>query len=122
MSETEKKPFASWAILELMGHRRLGGYVTDESMFGTAMCRIDVPSEDGTVATQFYGGASIYCLTPCTGETARAVARDCRPEPVTEWDARRRSGAPPVDGATVHRCDDDDFEPDGDFEDDGLPL
>lgn len=85
----------TWGILELMGHRRLGGFITEEEHFGAAMVRIDVPGADSTVATQYYGGHAIYCLTPTTEETARAVARESQPEPVTQWDARRLLPPPP---------------------------
>lgn len=46
----DKPIFEGWAILELMGHRRLGGYVSQAEMFGTAMLRIDVPGPDETCA------------------------------------------------------------------------
>lgn len=81
--------YEGWAILELMGHRRLGGSVREVEMFGTKVCRIDIPSATvtgRTHATQFYGGSSIYCLTPCTEETARAVAKMSQPEPVQRWE------------------------------------
>jgi hypothetical protein len=42
LSDTET-PFESWAIVELMGHRRLGGYVRAVELAGAAMLRIDVP-------------------------------------------------------------------------------
>lgn len=80
-------PFASWAILELMGHRRLAGYVTEVVIGGGALLRIDVPAADGEVrATQFYGGSAVYCLTPCTEATARAVAASSDPAPVKAWE------------------------------------
>lgn len=86
---TEKEPFASWAILELMGHRRLGGYVTEQEIAGHGMLRIDVPGEDGqTTASQFYSPSSLYCLTPTTEEMARAVAKRNQPEPVARWEDR----------------------------------
>jgi len=51
-------PFSDWAILELMGHRRLGGYVSQQEIAGAAMLRIDIPGEDGQpAATQFYSAA-----------------------------------------------------------------
>jgi hypothetical protein len=34
-------PFKDWAILELMGHRKLAGLVSEETHFGVALCRID---------------------------------------------------------------------------------
>ena len=79
------EPFEGWAILELMGHRRLAGYVREESHFGTSMCRIDVPGEDGIVATQFYGGSAVYCVTPTTEDLARAIAATNKPAPVQRW-------------------------------------
>jgi len=74
--------FDSWAILELMGHRRLGGYVQEVTLFGASLLRIDIPGEDDKWATQLYGAQAVYCLTPCTEEAARAVAARNQPQPV----------------------------------------
>lgn len=76
--------FESWAILELMGHRRLAGKVTEQEIGGTNMIRIDVPGDPP--ATQFYSSAAIYCITPTTEEIARQVAASSRPEPVAQWE------------------------------------
>lgn len=85
--EVAIEAYEGWAILELMGHRRLGGYVREVQQYGVTMCRIDVPSADGSaMATQFYGGAAIYCCTPSSEETARAVARGAQPAPVHRWE------------------------------------
>lgn len=97
-----------WAILELMGHRRLGGWVTEVELFGAKMCRIDIPSTEGgdtndtlpcitnangvkfnIHVTQFYGGGSVYCVTPCTHEAAFAVAKTSQPAPVQPWELPR---------------------------------
>lgn len=87
MTEQNEK-FASWGVLELMGHRRLGGFITETTLAGGAFLRIDVPAEkDGeTHSTQFYSPGSVYCLTPCTEEAAKLVARMSRPEPVHQWE------------------------------------
>lgn len=86
MTESEK-PYEGFAIIELMGHRRLGGKVCQAEQYGVAMLRVDVPGDDGEIiATQFCGGSSIYALTPCSEEAARAVAKSNRPEPVTRWE------------------------------------
>lgn len=80
-------PFAGWAILELMGHKRLAGYVTEVEFAGSAMIRIDVPGdEDGDTATQLYNSSAMYCLTPTDEATARAVAKTCTMAPVTRWE------------------------------------
>lgn len=83
--------FEGWAILELMGHRRLGGYVQEATIAGGTFLRIDVPAEqEGTKpATQFYSPSSVYCLTPTTEETARALAKLAQPAPVQRWELPR---------------------------------
>lgn len=87
--------YRGFAIVELMGHRRIGGLVCQAEQFGVAMLRVDIPGEDGeTAATQFYGGASIYALTPCSADAARAVARNNQPEPVTHWELPRLAAGP----------------------------
>lgn len=92
----ETTAYTGWAVLELMGHRRLAGYVSEAAQYGTAQIRIDIPTEDGQPPiTQFYGGASIYCLTPVTEEAARAVAKHHRPAPVQPYEL-----APPTQALT----------------------
>ena len=88
MSEQEQQQgFEGWAILELMGHVRLAGRVTEESHFGVALGRIDIPTQAGDgYTTQYFGGASIYRLTPTTEEIARSVAMHNQPRPVQTWE------------------------------------
>src|SRR4051794_7323533 len=72
-----------------MGHRRLGGKVSEQEIAGAAFLRIDVPGADGaTVATQFYSPSAVYAITTTTEEMARAVALAHQPEPVTRWELR----------------------------------
>lgn len=69
--------FEGWAILEVMGHRRLAGHVQEVTIAGAQMLRIDIPGKaegDAVKATQYYGGSSIFCLTPTTEELARKEA------------------------------------------------
>jgi len=83
--------FEGWAIVELMGHRRLGGFVTEVEVAGTAMLRVDVPAQLGVEATQFYSAAALYCLTPTTEAMARAAAASARVEPVHRWELPREA-------------------------------
>jgi hypothetical protein len=72
--------FDQWAVVELLGHRRLAGRVREATIGGGAFLRIDVPGDgDEIVATQFYGHGAVYC-------PARAVAAHNRPEPVQPWE------------------------------------
>ncbi len=68
--EQVEPTYEGWALVELMGHRRTAGKVTEVELAGAKVLRVDTPNADGeTVATQFYGGSALYCLTPCEEET-----------------------------------------------------
>lgn len=85
MSDAEK--YETWAIVELLGHKRLAGFVTEQAIAGASLVRIDVPATPADVrwsqeypATQAYtklvGVGSIYAITPCDEAVARAAARE----------------------------------------------
>ena len=79
MSETSGEP-AHWSVIEIFGHRRHVGLVSRELRYGTTMCRIDVPGENGELAATFYyGGGSIFSETPITEERARKLIAEMRP-------------------------------------------
>lgn len=83
--------FEGWAVLELMGHRQRAGLVKDVEMFGGKLLRIDIPCNDETTVTEFYGCASVYSLRPCTEEIARRHAKETYggdPRPVRPVDYR----------------------------------
>lgn len=85
MNENNGESFGVWAILELMGHTKLAGFVTEEKRFGSEIGRIDIPTsaDDPTkFFTQYFGGQTIYRLTPCTEQVARAFALGHQPRPV----------------------------------------
>lgn len=101
--------YTGWAVVELMGHRRIAGHVSEAAQYGTAMIRIDVPTEGGEPITQFYGGNSIYCLSPVTEDVARAVALRNKPAPVSPYEILPPRATPPALA----------IDPDLDEEDDG---
>lgn len=82
---TTENEFEGWAILELMGHRRLAGWVSEVEWAGGKFLRIDVPQGDST-ATQLYSPSAVYALTPTTEETARRVAQASTVAPVSRWE------------------------------------
>ena len=85
MAET----FDEWAILELMGHRKLAGRVTEQVIAGAGFVRIDICTDaEKAVLTQFYGPSAVYCITPTVEADARAYARRNIPRPVEPWEVR----------------------------------
>ena len=94
MEKTERQEFEGWCVLELMGHRRLAGFVREATIGGGSFIRIDVPGADGQPgATQFYAPGSVYAITPTTEDVARRFAARAQPEPIQEWELPRRLSA-----------------------------
>lgn len=88
MTEPATK-FEEWAVLELFGHQRLAGMVTEVQLGGASFVRVDVPQEGKTKGwklTKMYNPSAIYSITPVTEDTARMVAKAVSGEPVTKWD------------------------------------
>jgi len=83
MSDT----FAEWAIVELMGHRRLAGYLTEVEIAGRGFLRLDIPAgPPGGPAMQLYNPSAVYAITPTSEGTARRVAELSQPAPVALWE------------------------------------
>ena len=93
-TETEASPepqdtgsgFEGFCIVEIMGHKRLAGYVREVEIGGSPMLRVDVDVVGGREMTQYYNPAAIYCLTPTTEETVRRLIGMNQDEPVRPWE------------------------------------
>lgn len=108
---TENGKFEQWCVIEIMGHKRLAGLVTETSLAGAAMLRVDVPETSKRPGfTQFYGGQSIYCVTPVEEKIARAMAESFNERPIDEYRISHLLSA----GTEV---EDEDEDPSLDFED-----
>lgn len=131
-STAETTKFDHWCLVELMGHQRVAGKVTEENLFGAALMRVDIPEiGDGRPGyTKYYGASAIYAITPVEERLARAMAKSFDTRPVEEWRLKRLLPEPVGDpgnedaegdvGYTdneFHQEDDDDF-PDEDDSDD----
>ena len=75
-----------WAIVELMGHVRLAGKLTEEEKFGSKLGRLDIPHGETGCITQYFGGGSVYRITIVTEAVARQVSKGTTPAPVNPWD------------------------------------
>jgi hypothetical protein len=90
MAESRSAP--EWGIVELMGHVRLAGRVSETERFGAKLGRIDIPdvsegaAPDAVLSTQFFHGSSLYRYTPCSEAAARVVAKSNQPQPVKPWE------------------------------------
>lgn len=85
--KTENENFDEWAIVELFGHQRLAGRVTNASIGGCSFVRVDVPATEKDEAyTRFLGNGAIYAVNPCTEQVARAAAHTMRAAPVQRYE------------------------------------
>ena len=85
--------FEGWACVELLGHRIRYGYVREVTMFGEAFAQVDIPSDPPV--REFYGGKSIYGLTPHTEDECRKQNEPWKPRPAL---------SAPVDADVVDNC------------------
>jgi len=90
MSEGNTK-FEQWALVELMGHQRIAGLVSECSIGGAAMLRVDVPHLTGIgfAFTRFYAAAAVYCISPTDKQIAVGLAAKCSARPVNIYDLAR---------------------------------
>ena len=91
----DRQDFKQWAIVELFGHARIAGLLTEQTIGGSSIVRVDVPefvSEGQTFpsVTRLLGQASIYGITFVDEATATIAAREIRYQPVSVWSLRRR--------------------------------
>jgi len=113
MSEHAER-FDQWAIVELFGHQRIAGRVTEQAIGGQTFVRVDVPEQErpqiGTLPayTRLFGPGAIYCINPVDEATARAAVGQCFAEPVSAFQAGKLLAGARGDD------DDDDDEWDGD--------
>lgn len=108
--ETAAQPPADgwdWAAIEIFGHRRHVGRIREEERFGTKMLRIDVPSVDyetrtiSGFASHYYGGGSIFSITPTDEASAITANRGYPPH-------RSELPAPASPGSSFFNDDQDD--------------
>lgn len=108
---SESKGYEGWSIVEQMGHKKLGGYVREETVAGQGFLRIDVFTDGPEpVASQYVNPSTVYALTPTTEDVARGLARSCEVRPVTRWELAAPRSEPAA--ATNYGIDDDDDEDD----------
>lgn len=112
---SEQQGFDSWAIVELFGHQKIAGRVSEQPMAGTTFLRVEVPETNRSAAyTRLFGAGAIYGITPCTEEEATSILNRgwgfSHPEFATKaLPAPVRTGGPDLDD---HDEDDEDDEDD----------
>lgn len=100
-----------WAIVEIMGHHRIAGRISQVEEFGAVLLRVEVPDPDGGFSTEDYGGSAIYRLRHCSEEMAREAQLqigDPRPVMPARW--RPDPKAPAIEHRGASSFEDDTEE------------
>jgi DNA polymerase-3 subunit epsilon len=78
--------FDMHCVVELFGHSRIAGKVTEQAIGGATFVRVDVPKTSKREGfTRFYGASAIYSITPVDEQIAGLMADRLEVEPVSEW-------------------------------------
>lgn len=100
MNDANEK-FECFGLLELFGHQRLAGKISEQTIGGCSFIRCDVPAVGNAPAyTRFFTNGAIYGMTPTSEAVARGLAETMRAVPVTAYDLPRIASA-------VAPCDDE---------------
>jgi len=85
MEDQQTEKFECYAIVELMGHSVLAGYVSERVIGGAALIQVDVPQvdEQHPAFTKLVSASAIYAITPTSEQHAREAAAQIRVRPVT---------------------------------------
>lgn len=85
-SEQPQK-FEAWGLLELFGHQRLAGRLSEQTIGGCHFIRIDVPAVAGVQEyTRFFTQGAIYGMTITSEEVARNLAAGLRARPIQPYE------------------------------------
>lgn len=116
--------FESFAIVELMGHARIAGKVSEQVIGGAAMLRVDVPeTSEQSAFTKFYAPNAVYAITPVEEKIVKIAAEQFQERPVQ---ARVLPlNTPTLVEKVVEQSDtenDEDCLPDEDWDADDCPF
>lgn len=106
--------FEAWGLVELMGHQRVAGRLSEQPLGGGNMLRVDIPLGDG-FRTAYYGSSSIYAVHITDEAAARKLAGDSGMRPPYAYElshavARIAPSAPVYDDSRDEEHETDDVE------------
>ena len=77
----------TWAIVEVMGNKKIAGLATTEVFGSTSMLRVDIPeTKNNQPFTQYYGMSSLYCISPVDEQTAIRMVESLSIKPPVSWE------------------------------------
>lgn len=76
-----------WGVVEIMGHQRLAGRLSEVSAAGRVMLRVDVPElgPDRPAWSRLLSEPAIFAIVPLDEDVARIMAARLEATPVEPW-------------------------------------
>lgn len=108
---TATERFETWGVVEVMGHKKFAGLISERVVAGAAFVQVDVPAfEDKPAFTKLFGPGSIYCITPLVEQLARGYAQQLHENAISIYDLPLafRQAQIPFAGETDDQDEDDD--------------
>lgn len=114
MQTESDRPAEVWAVVEVMGHSRYAGRISQDTTLGAALIRVEVPAVEGCPAFEkLLAPASIFAITPCSKDLAIEAAKRFQSRPFTLIElsdvGRPRLAAPVRDFLIADEEDEDDY-------------
>jgi hypothetical protein len=76
-----------WALVDLFGHQRIAGFVSEYQMGGETFVRVDVPRvKDCAGFTRLFGKGAIYAISPTSADVASRLAAALRSVPIQPYE------------------------------------
>lgn len=105
----QQNSFNQWCVVEIFGHKRIAGLVSEQAIGGQSFVRVDVPAVgDQAAFTQMFGAGAIYSIIPTTQEIATAFAARNVGAPISPYDIKQPALPKPDDDNTDDTNVDDD--------------
>ncbi len=84
-----EQKFELHAVVELFGHQRISGRVSEQSIGVATFIRIDVPeTTQQPKFTRIVNPSAIYAINPVTEEVMLSMAEMITAKPIDAWDIR----------------------------------
>lgn len=77
------------AVVELFGHQKVAGVVTEQQVAGSSFVRVDIPETDTQPSfSRFFNPSAIYAINPVTEEVMFQMAKMIQNKPIESWDIK----------------------------------
>lgn len=88
----KENKFELTAIVELFGHSRMAGTVTEQTIGSASFIRIDVPeTSQQPKFTRIVNPSAVYAINPVTEDVMIEMADRISEKPIDSWDIHKMS-------------------------------